>query len=339
MKSIETNERLELIPDRGLIHHPLFGEVIVWRQHEFHTWWNRFEPMFQRPMSRTFVNAFVDFLELREAFLPARGFFRKGKNQKAMERIYSALGWGRVELKTNRVVQSGHSLLCVALGQYILETYTQQRYKIRWLEPRPQTVQLELEESDNLPPPKPHEAFPWSSSSVNVKSSSMMTLEQHHGCELRMEGERVLLIPVKALERFLRSCLPYLQTSKREWFSHENESLSPFANLLQTVIESTSAMFLGSEQPVYITDQTSWDAYFDHYLAVRGWGTVEILEYDTSTLELTCCIQHGPSLPFTLGIIGGIWERAHGRAYRMQLQPKNETFLVKIESFLEYQNG
>lgn len=339
MKYIESGFSLEAFPGLGLLHHPRLGEVIIWRQHEFHTWWNLYESLMQHPLSRTFVNAFVDSLEINHTLTPTRGLFRKKKFHIEMNLMSSLLGWGRVEFDERRVIQGAHSLLSVALGQYAIETFDQHRYKVRWLEPSSQTVQLELERTTDLPPPQPHNPFPWSRKSVSSKSiHSQMVIEDHEGCELRVEGERVVLIPIMALERFLSACLPYAPESNDEWFHHQIESFSAFENLFKTTIKSIAAMFLKSEQPVYILDRSSWDSYIEHYLIERGWGAIEIMEYDASSFELNCSIQSGASFPFTLGMICGMWERAHGRAYRINLRQKDTTFLIKIESFLEYQN-
>ena len=52
-------------------------------------------------------------------------------------------------------------------------------------------------------------------------------------------------------------------------------ALDAHENLLKIIIRSTVEMFLSSEQPVYIIDQSSWDAYIEHYLRERGWGSIE----------------------------------------------------------------
>ena len=339
MKYIESGFSLEEFPGLGLLHHPLLGEVIIWRQHEFHTWWNAYESLMQHPLSRIFVNAFVDSFEINQTLSPTRGLFRKKKFHIEMDRMTAFLGWGRVDFDERRVIQSAHSLLSVALGQYAIETFEQNRYKVRWVEPRSQTVQLELEMTTDLPPPQPHNPFPWSRSFVTSKSKRSQTIiDNHGGCELRVEGERVVLIPLLALERFLSTCLPYAPESKDEWFNHQIESFSEFENLVKITVKSISAMFLKSELPVYIIDNSSWDSYIEHYLVERGWGAIEIIEYDVSSLELNCSIQSGGNLPFTLGMICGMWERAHGRAYRINLSKKGQTFFIKIQSFLEYQN-
>jgi hypothetical protein len=190
-----------------------------------------------------------------------------------------------------------------------------------------------------MPSPAPFDPFPWSSNvSIEQNEASSLTIELGSDNELRMEGERVILIPAEAIERFFRSCLPYSQVKDTEWFRHQIDSLVPYENLLSTVVQSSSAMFLESERPVYIIDQSSWSAYFKSYLHERGWGEVTINAYNSDTFELDVVIKSSASMPFTLGLIGGMWQRAHGRAFQFDLTEKNDIFHLRIQSLLEYQN-
>ena len=162
MRFIESTVSLDIVPKRGQLVHPLFGEVILWRQHEFHSWWNQFEAIIDHPLSRTFINGVVDSLEFKNTMPRIGGLFRKKKFKKESNHIGGQLGWGTFSLENQNVMQSAHPLLSVALGQYLLEAYHEQRFKVRWVEPRSQTVQLEIEASSDLPHPKPVESFPWS---------------------------------------------------------------------------------------------------------------------------------------------------------------------------------
>ena len=339
MNRIEKGLVLESTPDLGLLHHMSFGHIIAWRQHEFHTWWNVFESTMKHPLSRSFINAVVDSLEINHPLSSSRGFFWKKKFASEVNILTNTLGWGLVEIEQRRVVQGAHPLLSVAFGQFVIESYDQLRYKVRWVEPRAQTVQLELEATTDLPPPQIHNSFPWSSQSTGqTYQRSELKIHQNDNCELRVEGERIVLIPIQTMERFLTVCQPYAPETKEDWFSHSIEPISNNENIFKIIVKSIAAMFLKTEQPVYIIDQSSWDAYMDNYLAERGWGRVDILGYNTSSFELKFGINMGPHLPFTLGMVCGIWERAHGRAYRVDIQQESDIFLVKIESFLEYQN-
>ncbi|HII24628.1 MAG TPA: hypothetical protein HA313_02590 [Candidatus Poseidoniaceae archaeon] len=97
-------------------------------------------------------------------------------------------------------------------------------------------------------------------------------------------------------------------------------------------------MFLRSEQPVYIIDRTSWESYVEHYIVEAGWGHVTIVDYNDSSFALHCNVNLGCNVPFTIGMICGLWERAHGRSYKINIQQNNDIFSVEIESLLQYQN-
>ena len=338
MKCISSTLSLESIPDRGILIHPLFGETILWRQHEFHTWWNLFETMVDHPLSRILINAIVDSLEYKHTIPNVGGLFRKKKFHKEMERVTTQLGWGTVSIEQQNVVSSAHPLLSVALGQYLLESYLQERFKVRWIEPMPQTVQLETEPSSPLPHPQPQERFPWSLEHNSQYVKSPLIIEIHSENELRYEGERVVLIPIESLNRFLIGCLPYVPQMDDRWFDGKSCQLNSHEHLFKLTIESISEMFLKSEQPVYIIDESSWTAYIEHYLCERGWGRANVTEYSTETYDLELTIAMQCQLPYVVGLMCGMWQRAHGRAYQVSLRNKNDTFVVKIQSLLAYDN-
>ena len=94
MRFIESTVSLDIVPKRGQLVHPLFGEVILWRQHEFHSWWNQFEAIIDHPLSRTFINGVVDSLEFKNTMPRIGGLFRKKKFKKESNHIGGQLGWG-----------------------------------------------------------------------------------------------------------------------------------------------------------------------------------------------------------------------------------------------------
>lgn len=338
MRSIESTVSLDIVPKRGKLIHPLFGEVVVWRQHEFHSWWNQFEAIIDHPLSRTFINGVVDSLEFKNTMPRVGGLFRKKKFKKETDQIAGQLGWGIVQIEDQIVVQSAHPLLSVALGQYLLEAYHEQRFKVRWVEPRSQTVQLEIEPSSDLPHPKPVESLPWSIIQQLKATDSSLMLDRHSQHELKFEGERVVLIPIESMDRFLSGCLPYAPQQDVEWFDAHSCHFNSHEHLLRAVVQSIARMFLNSEQPVYIIDESSWTAYIESYICERGWGIAHVSSYDTLDLSLEVKMPMQSQLPFTIGLLCGIWERAHGRAYRLSLRKENDTFVLQIQSLLDYEN-
>ena len=217
MKVIESTVSLNIVQKRGQLIHPLFGEVVLWKQHEFHSWWNQFETVIDHPLSRTFINGVVDSLEFKNPMRKVSGLFRKKKFNK--ESNLSGDNWlGYISLENQNVMQSAHPLLSVALGQYLLEAYHNQRFKVRWVEPRPQTVQIETESSPDLPHPKPLIPLPWSREDDVEITDLLLIVDQHSQTELKFEGERVALIPIESMDRFLLGCLPYASQQDVQWF-------------------------------------------------------------------------------------------------------------------------
>ena len=323
----------------GRLQDTLIGDIIVWKQHEFHAWWNAFENLIDQPLSRVFINAFVDSLELRRPLNGKRGLFAKRKFDNELKLLCRKLGWGFVNREQKCVTQSAHPLLSVALAQYTLELYEQSRYKVRWIEPQPQMVRLELETSNSLPSPNAHEVPPWSKDEHHeLNVACFPELDTVNEYELKLDGERVLLMPLQAIERFLVACKPYTSTSSVMWFESNMTMVDSNQHLLRTTIKSVASMFLESNRPVYIIDESSWQSYIKHYLHEYGWGSFNVTTYDPKTFEFHASLNKGPLLPFTLGILCGMWERAHGRAYRVSLNEENDIFNVKIHSFLDYQN-
>ena len=100
-------------------------------------------------------------------------------------------------------------------------------------------------------------------------------------------------------------------------------------HLLQTTIRSVASMFLDSNRPVYIIDESSWQSYIEHYLHEYGWGSFNVTTYDATTFEFHASLNKGPLFPFTLGIVCGMWERAHGRAYRISLNGEKMIFFMQ----------
>ena len=338
MRFIESTISLDFVSKRGQLIHPLFGEVVLWKQHEFHLWWNLFESIIDHPLSRTFINSIVDSLEVKNTMPRVGGLFRKKKFKQESDHIGGQLGWGTFQFEKQNVVHSAHPLLSVGLGQYLLERYHGKRFKVRWVEPRPHTVQIETEASPDLPHPKPIKPMPWSTVSETKSTNSSLKLDQHTQNELKFEGERVVLVPIESLVRFLFGCLPYVPQQDVQWFDATSCKFDAYEHLLRATIQSISSMFLKSEQPVYIIDESSWAAYIENYICERGWGNAQVSSYNASdyTLELTMSMQS--QLPFTIGLLCGMWERAHGRAQRISLRQENGTFVVKIQSLLVYEN-
>ncbi len=323
----------------GRIHNAIIGDVMIWKIHEFHAWWNKFEALIDHPLSRTLINALIDHMELERYIAPKRGLFGMNKFRTQLNILSSNLGWGCVDLESHQVTNSAQPLCSVALAQYALETLDQCRYKARWVEPHPLTVQLELDRSQNpMIPPNSNRA-PWSNpQKKSTDGGVIIEIDSVKNNALRLDGERVMLVPANAIERFVTACSPYAHERVADKFSWTTTMEPSTVNLLQATIESVTDMFLQSESPVYIIDESSWNSYIEHYISHRGWGTLNDVDYDEGTFVLKVRLNKIPLFPFAVGMLTGMWHRAHGRFCRVSIEEFETDFRLKFESFLDYQN-
>ena len=327
----------------GFIFDSEMHVYMMWKQHEFGQWWRSFESLFTHPLSRTFINSVVDDLEYHQRLSPPKGLFKKKKFDQELTQLAHFYGSGTIDLAKNKIVNGAHSLFSVGLASYALEVYQQKRYKIRWNEPTPRVVQLSLDDNADLPPPSSIRPFPWSKvldvdSQNNIRpiSDQLGIKELGH---LEVDGERFMIVPASLLERFVSTCLPHApkvsDTNKIQFPNTWSESDN---SILSVIIYSVVDIFSRSERSVYITDMGSWDAYLHAYLFDYGWGSAILTSYDLNSYETMLTMPKASLFPFSIGLIAGIWERAHGREFKLQINEINDSIQVVISSLLEYEN-
>jgi len=317
------------------------NSYMLWKQHEFSRWWRCFEGLFTHPLSRTFINSVVDDLEFHQRLASPTRFFKKKNFNTNLSNLTHFFGSGRIDLSKKEVINGANPLFSVGLASYALEVFHQTRYKIRWNEPTPRVVQLTLEHNTQLPPPMPISPFPWSDKIEPLHdadmipfSSQLVSKENGH---IEVDGERYMLLPASLLERFVSSCLPHApDMSQNNWIECPSLWSSSECSILSVIIASIGELFSLSERSVYITGPESWNAYFRVYLLEQGWGHVALVSYDVHSYDTILQIPRSPLAPFSIGLITSIWERAHGRKFKLIIGQEDELLRVSISSLLEY---
>ena len=253
-------------------------------------------------------------------------------------------GSGSIDLTKNEIVNGAHSLFSVGLASYALEVFHQKRYKIRWNEPTPRVVQLSLDDNADLPPPSSIRPFPWSKIldvGTQIKSNALTDqLVIKEAGHLEVDGERFMIVPVSLLERFFSTCLPHaprvMDADKIQYPDNWSESDN---SILSVIISSVVDIFSRSERSVYINGKDSWDAYLRAYMFDQGWGGAILTSYDSDSYETILTLPKAPLFPFSIGLIAGIWERAHGREFKLVIAEENDSIKATICSLLAYENG
>ena len=343
MADIQHLSHESLSSSGGFIFDSEMNCYMMWKQHEFGRWWRSHESLFTHPLSRTFINSVVDDFEFHHRLSPPSGFFKKKKYISELTNLAHFYGSGSIDLTNNQIVNGVHSLFSVGLLSYALEVFHQKRFKVRWNEPNPRIVQLTLDNNKDLPPPHPIKPFPWSDKFVveepiqsNTLAEQLTIKETGH---LELDGERYMLMPASLLERFFSACLPHVPS-----ISDSNQIKFPTnwsdsdRSVLAVIISSVVELFSLSERSVYISGKESWNAYLKAYLFDHGWGEAILESYESDCYKTTLTFPKTALFPFTIGLVAGIWERAHGRKYKLIIGEKNQRIQVTIRSYLEYQN-
>ncbi len=327
----------------GFIFDTDLNRYMLWKQHEFNQWWRSFESLFTHPLSRTFINSVVDDLEFHGRLSAPHGFFKKKKFYSQLSQLTNFYGSGIIDVTKKEITNGANSLFSVGLASYALEVFHQKRYKIRWNEPKPRVVQLSLEINRDLPPPGSVRLFPWSEkmtmrSDVDTKpvSDSFVVKEIGH---FEIDGERYMILPASLLDRFASTCSPHApQLIDEDWIQCPTDWSKPDISIMSLIISSIVELFSISERSVYITGKDSWEAYLRTYLSGQGWGEATIVEYDSHSYDATLIVSKSSITPFSIGLVAGIWERAHGRKFHLNLEVINDSIQVNIRSLLEYEN-
>jgi hypothetical protein len=341
IKMRPTHESLSRID--GFIFDSEMNYYMMWKQHEFGQWWRSFESLFTHPLSRTFINSVVDDLEYHQRLSHPRGLFKKKKFDSELAQLAHFYGSGSIDLTKNKIVNGAHSLFSVGLASYALEVFHQKRYKIRWNEPNPRVVQLTLDDNPDLPPPSSIRPFPWSkvlntdNQNITQPIADQFTIKESG--HLEVDGERFMIVPASLLERFVSTCLPHApKMSNTDKIQFPNQWSESDNSILSVIISSVVDIFSRSERSVYITGKESWDAYLRAYLFDYGWGSVNLTSYDLNSFETTLILPKASLFPFSIGLMAGIWERAHGRKFKLLINEQNDSIQVVISSLLEYDN-
>ena len=332
-----------LFYNKGFIFDNDMNCYMMWKQHEFNRWWRGFESLFTHPLSRIFINSVVDDLEFHQRLSPQHGLFKKKKYLAQVSSLAHFYGSGSINLVNKEIINGAHSLFSVGLASYALEVLHQTRYKIRWNEPKPRIVQLSLEVNRELPPPSSVRPFPWSDISTvrslaepTYVSDLLVVKEPGH---LEIDGERYVILPASVLERFSSSCLAHTpDMSDLDWIQFPEEWTKTDNSIMSLIITSIVELFSLSERAVYISGKDSWEAYLRSYLFQQGWGDAHVVRYDPQSYDTILTFTKSSILPFSIGLVAGIWERAHGRKFQLNLTMLDESIQVNIRSLLEYEN-
>ena len=321
------------------------NHLMLWKAIEFESWWIHFEKIIAVPMGRKLVNAATDEEEyhlLTNAQYDVSGFFKKSRKRDLISERWLQYGWGELNFKDNTITRPTLAPFSVGVALAALEYCRQSRFKVSWNQPNSTLINLNLEEeSRNISPSKQVATFSWTKSCQDnyftlSPVGNFQVVRKNGGWDF--EGERMVFIPGNIITRLL--------------FSTRSRSLNIPDELVQSVIfegidEAEKSTFLctalamanvieQSERPVYILSDSEWIDKCQHLLGRFGFvcpNDVKSID-DSGSIEFS--FNHSPTLPFSVGALMALWQRACGRSAKLSVAFDDKQCIVQVSSKLKY---
>ncbi|HJM54952.1 MAG TPA: hypothetical protein QGI72_01755 [Poseidonia sp.] len=310
--------------------------VILISVNDFHVWWRHFESCFKSPIGRKLIYAASDdeeyFLATSQSFRFPKWFGKK-KVIEAMNVRWKTMGWG-VHLPQFRRIQSPcHDALSAGFGLAHHEHAEKRRYRLEWRQINSELIELDFsDKSEDIPiAPKPNPPE-WVSS---ADGGEIFLKPLEHEFEPRTFGffmgqERSMFIPPTALYRLFQSVKGRPFNSEQRW--REGCTLTGLseesASLFRALVTSATAMFEASEYSIFIQNQSDWESHLKHRIFSRGLGSTIIEQFSLEDAPAVRMKIFSPLPTLAVGLILGMWERAHGFPCDYEVQIGSDSVVI-----------
>ena len=300
---------------------------------EFSKFCLHLDALFESPLGRKLIYAATDaeerILSMHSSVQFGRWFGKsKAKNrlhQRAME-----MGWG--EFGDASVSGPAHDALTVGFSLAHHEHISQQRANVEWNQLNADMIHLEFSAKNEpiTPAPSPPH-LPWFGSEPQGLSSGPLDIELDRRASSFFNGdERSFFLSSHVFWNLFGSLLGRpLSGDFSARFSLEIEESIEHASTFRAVIIAAIQAFEANERPVYVLSAGDWDGHFEDRLTKRGFGRVRveqsILDEETSLFSV-----QSPVAPVAIGLLIGMWQRAHGVVGEVKIELATDALLVRI---------
>lgn len=319
------------------------GSWIVWKTTELYAWWHAFEATCQTPLGRKLMNACADqeefLLRLSGVFSGGR-FLKKRRQTAAIAARWKRYGWGVIDSKNQSATSIIFAPIIAGFALATKEQMSGQRFKLEWRQTGQRLILFDWTEDDSALPPAPKPpSLPWGSShKLALDEVSLFSDLTWANDGWSISGESICILPMDAFSRLFHTCRAYQHSLTNEqvgaWATPEITSGDRTVFLM--ISASMSHLVNASEQPIYIENTDSWRSLANHYLKPFGWGTPISIEPLSTECGVRFELEDSPVLPFLTGWLVAMWERGHGRTSKFTLTKPTDTWVLEVDSRLNY---
>ena len=311
----------------GRILDPFGHELLLFGVQEFNDWWNQFESFFASPIGRKLIYAATDEEEYslgKHPYIQPKKWFSKKKSYSALLQRWRAMGWGVYDLESDSILSPAHPTLTVGFALAAKEHFVQKRFRLEWDQRSSDYISIDFSEK-NEPMSDVHQAplLNWGEETTLSHGKE----ELNHEIQLRSFGffigqQRGLFVPSQVLNRLyfglqgrpLRDARSVQQDMEVEGLE---QSIMP---LFQASVAASKFMFESSNYGLFVQQESDWNDHVELRLSQRGFGVLSEQGCSLSSTNSLEATLHSPHPGYSLGLIWGMWERAHGSPFRMKVE-------------------
>lgn len=322
----------------GTIIDPSGRKVLLFGVNEFNEWWGCFESYFEAPIGRKLIYAASDDEEHHlgtDTNYNIPKWFGKKTVLQRMNRRWTAMGWGVYSPLDTRIQSPCHDALGAGFALAHYEHQNGKRFQMEWRQLNSEFIQLDFTEKLDEIPLAPKAARPaWV---LERGHSDVTTRVLEHELDLRSFGffmgqERAMFLPISVFYRLYHSVLGRPFQAGLKWSNTldieglDDSSLS----LVEALTASSSAMFTSSDYTIFVQTQSDWEDHIKTRIGSRGLGMVNVEEFVAGSSPYVRMTLHSPLPGLALGLLIGMWHRAHGTPCASEVVFNGETTSIYL---------
>ena len=283
---------------------------------EFTEFCHRLDAMFEAPLGRKLIYAATDAEEHLLSHHPSAKFgrwFGKSSVKSRLRQRAVDMGWGL--FGDGQIIGPVHDAMTVGFSLAHHEHINQTRATIEWKQATSELIQLVYSHKDEVVTAvSPPRRLPWFGELHASSPTRTLTTDFDHRAYGFFHGEeRSFFLSVQVFLYMFESILgrPLSQDSVPS-FSLEVHGVSEHEQTFQSLVRAACAAFEQNNRPVYVQTKDDWGGHLDRFFTERGFGRVLVQESILDGVPRSIFTVHSPITPYSVGVLVGMWQRAHG---------------------------
>ena len=319
--------------DDGFFFDPFGHPCVLVGVVEFSKFCHHLDALFASPLGRKLIYAATDAEEriiTTQQSVQFGRWFGKSKARENLQKRAMEMGWG--EFSEISISGPAHDGLTVGFSLAHHEHIAKQRANVQWNQVSADMIHLEFSpknETITPAPSPPH--LPWFGTHQQGLSSGHLNIELDRRSSSFFNGdERSFFLPTHVFFHLFGSLFGRpLSEDFSVPFSLELDEHMEHTSTFRAVIVAASLAFEANERPVYVQSASDWEGHFADRLTKRGFGQVRV-EQSILDTDISVFSVHSPVAPVAIGLLIGMWQRAHGVLGEVKIEVNSDALLVSI---------